>query len=108
MSTPGAGTARVFVLLGHDPDTGAATVPVGVLGVGAEGERAVSWMPYEERDGGWRARVATATAPDALEHWAELADGVGWDILEVAGPSSSHLRDDVEAVLDELLAAGGS
>lgn len=98
---------RIFVLLGHDPDTGAATVPAGVLGVGADDERAVSWVPYEERDGGWRARVATATAADALEHWAELADGVGWDILEVAS-SSSDLRGDVEAVVDELLAGGSS
>ena len=99
---------RIFVLLGHDPDTGAATTAVGVLGVGADGERTVSWVPYEEHDGGWRARVATATAADAPEHWAELADGVAWDIAEVATSSSPDLRGDVESVVDELLAAGGS
>ena len=100
---------RVFVLLGHDPDTGAATAATGVLGVGTDGTRVVSWIPYHERDGGWRARVATTTisAADAVAGWTELADGVGWDIIELAG-SSIDLRGDVEAVVDELLAAGGA
>lgn len=98
---------RIFVLLGHDPDTGAATAAAGVLGVGADGTRRASWIPYEERDGGWRTRVATATADDAVERWIELADGVGWDIAELAS-SSVDLRGDVEAVVDELLAAGGA
>ena len=95
------------MLLGHDPDTGAATAATGVLGVGADGTRVVSWIPYHELDGGWRARVATATADDAVARWIELADGVGWDIIELVG-ASTDLRGYVEAVLDELLAAGGA
>lgn len=99
---------RVFVLLGHDPDTGAATVVVGALGIDPDGARIVSWVPYEERDGGWRARVAATSAGDAVEGWLERADGVGWDIAEMAGPATADLRGDVEVVLDELLSAGAS
>ena len=99
---------RVFVLLGQDPDTGAASAVAGVLGVGPGGAHALSWVPYQERDGGWRERAAaTADIPEALEHWLELADGIGWDLLEVADPATPDLRGDVEATLDELLALGG-
>lgn len=98
---------RVFVLLGQDPDTGAASAVAGVLGVGPAGAYELSWVPYQERDGGWRDRVAaTAEIPEALEHWLELADGISWDLLEVADPATPDLRGDVEAILDELLALG--
>lgn len=98
---------RVFVLLGQDPDTGAASAVAGVLGVRPGGAYELSWVPYQERDGGWRERMAaTADIPSALEHWLELADGISWDLLEVADPATPDLRGDVEAILDELLALG--
>ena len=98
---------RVFVLLGQDPDTGTASAFAGVLGLGPGGAHELSWVPYQERDGGWRARVAaTAEIPSALEHWLEVADGISWDLLEVTDPATPDLRGDVEATLDELMSLG--
>ena len=99
---------RVVVLLGHDPATGCATAVAGVMG--AEGGTSfVSWVAHQEAADGWRERVAATTVPaaEALEAWAELADGVSWDLEEIAPPDSPDLRGSVEAALDELLAVGG-
>jgi hypothetical protein len=98
---------RVFVLLAHDPATGAATAPAGVVGM--EGGRVeLSWVPYAPAAEPWRSRVAEATSPlsEAIEGWAELADGVSWELAELEPAGSADLRGDVEIALDELLAMG--
>lgn len=97
----------MWVLLGRDPRTGVATAVAGVLGV--EGEsRFVSWMPYSAAAEQWQERWTATTAPiaEAVRDWEE-ADGVAWDLVELEAPGSPDLRGDVEAVLDEFLAAGG-
>lgn len=105
----GAVTRRVFVLLAHDPATGMAVAPAGVLGLEA-GEHVLSWVPYAEAAEWWRHRLATTTADmaTAVEAWLESADGVTWDLVELAPASTADLRGDVEAAADELLAMGGN
>jgi len=99
---------RVFVLLAHDPATGCATAPVAVVGVGPGGASCVSWLPHQELGEGWRARLATTTAPlaEALEVWLGVADGVATDVVELEAPASPNLRGSVEAVLDDVMAMG--
>lgn len=100
---------RVLVLLAHDPRTGAASAPAGILGLeGAAYE--LSWVPYAEAAEQWRQRVADTTADmaEAADTWLELADGVGWDLVELEPAGTADLRGDVEAAVDELLAMGGN
>ena len=98
---------RVFALMAHDPDTGCATAAVAVVGV-ASGQGCVSWVPYQDLGAGWRARLAATTVSleEALVDWAEAADGVASDVVELEAPPSPDLRGAVEAALDELLAMG--
>lgn len=100
---------RLFVLLGHDPATGAATAVAAVAGVEAD-RLAVSWMPYEPAAEPWRQRLGatTVTPAEALAVWALAADGISWDVAELESAGSPDLRGDVEAALDELLAARGT
>jgi hypothetical protein len=99
---------RIFVLLAHDPATGAATVPVGALGI-AGTDHHISWMPYQPAGDRWRERVASTTVPltEAVDAWAEMADGITWDLssFETRG-AIAGLTAAVEAVLDDLLAHG--
>ena len=104
----GATTRRVLVLLAHDPRTGTASTPAGILGLeGAAHE--LSWVPYADGCEPWRQRVADTTAGlgEAVEAWLEMADGVGWDLVELAPAGTADLRGDVEVAMDELLAMGG-
>ena len=98
---------RVFVLLAHDPATGCATRVAGVVGVEGEAHHA-SWVPYEEAGDIWRPRLGAAPAAMArvVEEWADLADGVRREVVELEAPASPDLRGAVEAVVDELLAVG--
>jgi hypothetical protein len=98
---------RLFVLLAHDAQTGCATTVAGVLGV-AGNLHHVSWVPYQPEAEGWRQRLAATTAAmsEAVEAWIALADGVGWDLEEIEPVGSPDLHGDVEAAMDELLAAG--
>ena len=99
---------RVFVLMTHDPDTGCATAVAAVVGIVSGQPGCVSWVPYQDLGAGWRARLAAATVPleEALVDWAERADGVASDVVELEAPPSPDLRGAVEAALDELLAMG--
>lgn len=96
---------RLYVLLGHDPQTGAATTAVAVVGV-VEADHCVSWVPYEPAAEPWRQRLGDTTAglAEALEVWADNADGISCDVVELEPAGSPDLRGDVEAALDELLA----
>lgn len=106
---------RTFVLLALDPATGAATRMVAVAGTegpGPDGRsaEALSWVPLEFVAAGvWRERLASATAPlaEALAHWAEAADGIASDVVEVDAPPSPDLAGAVEALMDEILATPG-
>jgi hypothetical protein len=98
---------RVLVLLSHDPPTGAATAPAGVIGL--EGDSVeLSWVPYAEAAERWRSRVVgtTVVLHEAIDAWLELADGISWDVVELEPAGSPDLRGDVEIALDELLATG--
>jgi hypothetical protein len=99
-------TWRVYVLLAHDPATGLASAAAGVLGVmaGESADEYVSWVPFGDGDG-WRERIATTTAPiaEAVATWMEVADGIGWDIVELEAPPSPDLRGSVEMTVDELM-----
>jgi hypothetical protein len=99
---------RLYVLLGHDAATGAATATAAVVGVDG-GHWVVSWMPYEPAAEPWRQRLGevSVAVSDALEAWAEGADGVSFDVVELEPAGSPDLRGDVEAALDELLVARG-
>ncbi len=100
---------RLFVLLAHDPETGCATAVAGVLGLD-DGVHHLSWIPYQAGVEGWRQRIVATTADmaDALEAWAQLADGITWDLLELETAGSPDLQGDGEADLDELLVAAGA
>ena len=39
----------------------------------------------------------------SLDRWMDMADGIGWDIVELEAPSSPDLRGSVEMTVDELL-----
>ena len=99
---------RVFALMAHDPDTGCATAAVAVVGVAPGVASCVSWVPYQDLGEGWRARLAATTVSleEALADWAERADGVASDVVELEAPPSPDLRGAVEAALDEILAMG--
>jgi len=95
-------------LLAHDPQTGCATAAVAVVGIG-DGGHHVSWIPYQPGAEGWRHRIATTTVDlaDAVETWAELADGVASDVVELEAGRSPDMQGDVEWAVDELLATAG-
>ena len=99
---------RIFVLLAHDPDTGCATAAAAVVGIAPGQAGCVSWVPYQDLGEGWRARLAATTVSleEALASWADLADGVASDVVELDAPASPDLRGAVEAALDEILAMG--
>ncbi|MDP1807469.1 MAG: hypothetical protein Q8K72_19990, partial [Acidimicrobiales bacterium] len=90
------------------PDTGCATAAVAVVGVASGQPGCVSWVPYQDLGAGWRTRLAATTVSleGALVDWAEAADGVASDVVELEAPPSPDLRGAVEAALDELLAMG--
>ena len=101
MTTP---HRRIWALLARDPRTGWASALAGVLGVEGD-QHHLSWVPYAPAAEQWRARVTASTAPaaTAVEEWAELADGVSWDLVELEAPGSPDLRGDVEFAFDELV-----
>lgn len=98
---------RLFVLTVHDPEVGLAVRPVGVLGV--EGDRFhASFLPYAPSEA-WRERLRSTTVPirRAVTRWLETSGGVGLGLLEAhPPPGEPDLEAVVEALVDELLAAG--
>lgn len=101
---------RVFVLLAFDPATGAATSPVGALGVAGDTSYA-SFVPYAAGADLWRERLAAAAArPRAtVAYWLDRTDEVTWALQELQVPAgASDLRGAVERVVDVMLwPAGG-
>jgi hypothetical protein len=109
---------RLFVLLGHESSTSAATAPWGVLGIeGPDGEgRWATWLsrlPLTEDSGQWQERlnglagIGRLITPEVLDYWAETANGVVWEIEELEAedvPELEDLRHAVEAFVDHLLA----
>ena len=93
---------RVFYLMGYSPQTGAATVIVGALGIeGPAGngswESHVSWVPmlYEKAEG-WQTSVADAGEAGGLtgrlvDEWVADANGITREIAEVAAPAAATL-----------------
>ena len=99
---------RAWALLAHDPDTGAATLPVAVLVVDGS-DSVVSWVPLEDiAASDWRARAAGTDPADAVGRWVEEANGITWDLVELLPPGTPDLRGDAEALMDDLLAEAGS
>ncbi len=100
---------RLYVLLGHDPQTGAATAITAVVGIEAD-DHCVSWVPHEPAAEPWRQRLGDTTVAmaEALDVWAQTADGISCDVVELEPIGSPDLQGDVEAALDEFLAAGRS
>ena len=91
-----------------DSATGAATVPVAVLAV-AGLDSAVSWVPLEDVAAiEWRARFAEVDPAAAVDGWVEEANGITWDLVELAPPGTPDLRGDAEALMDDLLGEEGS
>lgn len=106
--SPPAGR-QVLVLLAFDPDTGAATLPVGAVGVEA-GRHHVSWVPLEPAADEWRTRLWPSSRDsmrEAVEFWAEHANGVAAAIQPVEVPAGGSLVDAVETVVDALLVHHG-
>jgi hypothetical protein len=108
---------RVFYLMGHSPETGAATVIVGALGIegpAADGswESRVSWLPmvYEKAEG-WQTSVREGGEDGGLtgpmvDEWVATANGITREIVEVELPSAPTLTLAVTALVDGVLAAG--
>lgn len=97
---------RAWALLAHDPATGAATLPVGVLDVDGA-DSVVSWVPLEHLAAAdWAARVAAGDPAVAVDRWAAEANGIVWDLVELTSPGTPDLRGDAEALLDDFLAGG--
>lgn len=98
---------RVVALSTHDPTTGAATKVVAIAGTDGN-ETIISWIPLEHLAAtDWRDRVALAgQLPGALAHWAEAANGITFDVIELEAPSSPDLRGSIEILVDEFLAFG--
>jgi hypothetical protein len=100
-----------YLLTKMDVAIGAALAPVAVLGFDAgTGQVELHWL---EHDRGWEARLASfmsrcADQPAAMtemdiEEWAERANGISWDITEVACPvPCTELSAGVELVAAEL------
>lgn len=124
MSSPTSTTAefppgrRLFVLMGHEASTGAATAPWGVLGIEGPGpERTwascLSRLPWTEDSGQWQKRLAgladvgRTITPEVIDYWAETANGLVWEIEELEAadiPRVAGLCHAVEAFVDHLLA----
>lgn len=99
---------RLWVLLAADAATGAATRPIGVLGVAGD-DHHVSWVPLEPRADHWRDRLAAPSPVPMAERvvfWAQQANGRTIDLAPLEpSPADAGLREVVEAALDELLAS---
>ncbi|MEX2621555.1 MAG: hypothetical protein WD250_15165 [Egibacteraceae bacterium] len=97
---------QLWVLLANDPTTGAATRPVGVLGVHGSHHHA-SWVPLEPAADIWRDRLNATSAvalDDRVEFWTENANGRTVDLAPLDAPADGMaLRDAVETALDGLL-----
>lgn len=101
------GRPCLWVLLVGDPTTGAATRPVGVLGVAGE-DCHVAWLPLEPATAPWRERLAAPSDVPIAEQvafWAEHANGLTLDLTLIQlDAEAGGLRDAVEEAVDELLA----
>lgn len=104
MSSPSP--REVVVLLVFDSATGAATLPVGAVGVQGECHH-ISWLPLEPAADVWRARLHPSAAHPsmraALQFWAAHANGVTLAVQPVEAEVGGSLVDTVEAVVDGLL-----
>jgi hypothetical protein len=108
----------MFVLLGHESSTSAASAAWGVLGAqGPDGDgRWATWLsrlPLTEDSGQWQERLNGLAAigrpitPEVLDYWAGTANGVVWEIEELEAedvPELEDLHHAVEAFVDHLLA----
>ena len=102
---------HLYLLTTMDTEIGAALAPVGVLGFdAATGRVCVGWV---NEDPVWQRRCASllersAWQPAAMTEmdiaeWADRANGISWDIREIAVPPGSQDLDDlVEAATRQL------
>lgn len=98
---------RAFVLLGWDPDTGAAVAPVGALAVDADGAWAVQWDPHRHGDSiPWRAAISAAgeDLPHRLGDW--LAEHGTRQLVETDPPGFDDVLTAAAAALDATLTPG--
>lgn len=122
---------RVWMLLGFDPATGCATTVVAVAGTGTDiatdsavplgaetveavsgdAVEALSWVPLEHQAATrWQTILASRRAglDHTLEYWADAADGVLLDAVELTDiPTAGDVRSAVEMVMDSVLAPAG-
>lgn len=98
------------LLLAADHATGAATLPVGVLGVDGDDHHA-SWVPLEPRADAWKDRLNAAagiTLAERIAFWSESANGLTLDLAQLDETTPDlPLHEAVEAALDAILAAEG-
>ncbi|MEX2620260.1 MAG: hypothetical protein WD250_08570 [Egibacteraceae bacterium] len=100
---------QVLVLLTFDPATGAATLPVGAVGVHGDRHH-LSWVPLEPAADEWRTRLQPSrrySMREAVEFWAEHANGVAVAIQPIEAGAGGSLVDAVETVVDALLVHRG-
>lgn len=108
-STGRLGDRQVCVLAVFDRETGAATSPVGAVGVQADCHH-VSWVPLEPAADEWKARLrpsAGHSMRELVEFWAQRCNGVTLAVQPVDCPSAGTLVDAVEATVDGLLCPAG-
>lgn len=92
---------RIFVMLAWEPRLGAYLYPVGVLGLPADGDTYVSWVPLTyERALPWLHRTRGTINEHLVDAWLESDQ-----LAEMPAPSRQvPLHDAVEAALDQVLA----
>ena len=103
-------TRKLYVITGLEGDTGPLS-PLGVVGVD-ESASFTSWLPGAAT-GAWADHVASLARAEsplaAAEDLAERANGITFDLTEVADPfPEGSLSDSVFAAIDEILATPGS
>lgn len=95
---------KLWTVWGFDPRTGAATRPVGAVGVD-DGRCHISLIPLEPAADPWRDVLNRD--PDRLDrlltHWEHRANGVTMAIAAAAAPADVDVVTAVERLVDELL-----
>lgn len=107
---PTGSSRTAWILYGPTGDLGMALTAVAVIGFDGD-DHHISWIPRSPSDN-WqrhyagaqeRINVGAATWADTIDYWLESANGYSANLEQVAIGDGS-LRDEVEALVDELMA----
>ena len=100
-------TRHIWILLAWSSEYGAATTPVGVLGLDDDGETFVEWVPrIYEPAALWRERVASTAAEDLAAHMEIWENSPAAPAARVEPLSDRGLAEAVQQQVDDLLAGG--